>query len=124
MPDATPSPHELSPGDRKVLETWIEEFDRLWDVGRLASVTRFLPSVGSKGPLGTAILVGLIQVDLRRQWERGVHVSAESYLMLYPELGSVDTMPADIVQAEFDIRERLGPAATWEEFALRFPRQV
>ena len=101
MSGPTQSIQELSASDRKVFQTWVEEFDRLWDVGRLPSVARFLPSA-SKGPLRRAILVALIQIDLRRQWERGVRVAAESYLLLYPELGTSETLDAEIVRAEFD----------------------
>ncbi len=115
--------NELSPADRKVLQTWVEEFARLWDVGRLANVARFLPSA-SRGPLRLALLVESIKIDLRRQWERGTRLSAESYLKLYPELGTAETLAAEIVQAEFDARQQFGPACTWEEMALRFPKQV
>ena len=66
----------------------------------------------------------MIKIDLQRQWQRGRQVSLESYLETLPELGSRDTIPADLILAEYEARSRSGAPAELSQFEARFPAQA
>lgn len=113
---------ELSEADRQELKNWLSEFDRFWDAGRLAAVIRFLPARGS--PLRPRLLTELVKVDMRRQWQRGLRVTVESYLLYVPELGTVDSVSPELVRCEYDLRNVHGVSISWQEMRDRFPKQV
>jgi serine/threonine protein kinase len=122
MPTTLPTIAELSEGDRQLLQNWLAQFEQFWDVARLQSLARFLPSRGT--PLRAVLLVELVKIDLRHQWQRGLRVTVETYLLYYPELGTAETVPAELVLAEFEVRKQSGASVAWDEFRQRFPRQV
>src|SRR5262249_36767205 len=66
-------------------------------------------------------LVELVKIDLERHWQAGRRVTVESYLGDYPELGTPDSVPADLLQAELEARQRHGADATLGAFVVRFP---
>jgi serine/threonine protein kinase len=105
---------------RAVLENWLVEFDRTWGEGRLAERARCLPA----GPLRLPALVELVKIDLERNWRAGRRVTVESYLRDYPELGTPDTVPADLLQAEYEARRQRGESGDLSGFARRFPRRA
>jgi tetratricopeptide (TPR) repeat protein len=121
MDPANASSGELTPDERQQLEVWLEDFDRTWAKDRLASCVAQLPE---QGPLRRAALCEFIKLDLRRHWQRGQRVVLESYLQTHPELGSVDTVAMDLIQAELKARRQAGDAASWKEYTERFPRQT
>src|SRR5262245_36809758 len=113
---------DLSEDQRRLLGSWVERFGRSWDEGRLAAWARELPSPAS--PLRLPLLVELVKADLQRHWQHGQPVRLEVYLRLYPELGTADTVPGDLIQAEFLARRRAGDPVTAEEFVQRFPHRA
>jgi tetratricopeptide (TPR) repeat protein/predicted Ser/Thr protein kinase len=110
----------LTEPDRRMLEAWLEEFDRSWEEGRLAKLVRMLPPPST--PTRLPALLELIKIDLRRRWQRGQQVTVESYLRTYPELGNVDTAPISLVLAEHAARKAAGLSATPRELYARFPK--
>jgi predicted Ser/Thr protein kinase len=112
---------ELADTDRQALEAWLIEFDQGWREGCLADRVRVLPP---DCPWRGAALLEMVKIDLERQWQRERRVHVESYLKDYPELGTAETVPADLLQAEYEVRRQFGAPADLEEFAQRFPRQV
>ena len=113
---------ELSDQQRRELERDLVEFDCSWSEERLAAQVRSPPC--AKSPWRLAALVEMVKIDLERQWERGQQPSIEAYLETYPELGTVDTVPADLIQAEYEVRRQFGAMAELADFAGRFPRQA
>jgi serine/threonine protein kinase len=69
-------------------------------------------------------LVELVKVDLGRKWRSGHPVCLESYLEALPELGTRDTIPAELILAEYEERRRSGVPADLAEYAGRFPCQA
>src|SRR5437762_10296464 len=109
-------------GDRRAPEGRLADFARSWHDGRLAECARELPPAGN--PARLPALVALVKADLAARWQRGQQVLVERYLTAYPELGSAETAPADLVVAEYDARRAAGAAPDLADFTLRFPRQA
>jgi predicted Ser/Thr protein kinase len=113
---------ELSDDQRKLLETWLIDFDLSWDEDRLATWVRRLPPPGDG--LRLPALVEMVKIDLERRWQRGQAAKLEAYVKALPELGPADSIPADLLQAEYEARTLGGTPADLTEYARRFPRQV
>ncbi len=113
---------KLPEAQRQILEAWLMDFERSWHPTRLAARVRELPPPGH--PLHLPGLTELVKIDLERQWQQGNQVSLESYLKQYPELGTADTVSADLIQAEYEVRRQFGAPADLSAFARRFPHQA
>jgi predicted Ser/Thr protein kinase len=122
MTAADPHFAELSDDKRQVLETWLVEFDLSWDEDRLAFWVRKLPPSGDS--LRRLALVEMVKIDLERRWQLGQRANLEAYMKALPELGPSDSLPADLIQAEYEARQQGGAPADLPEFARRFPRQA
>ena len=53
-------------------------------------------------------LIEMVKIDLERRWQRGERVGLADYLRDYPELGTPQTVSADLVRAEYDVRRQFG----------------
>jgi hypothetical protein len=110
---------QLPDEDQKWLNSWLWEFDQA--KGELASWASRLPLAS---PVRRPALIEMVKIDLERQWQRGRPVRLESYLAHYPELGTLDTVPPDLIQAEYEVRKQFGDRVDLVELEQRFPRQV
>jgi hypothetical protein len=122
MPAADPHLAALSDDKRQLLESWLLDFDLSWDEGRLASWSTKLPPPGDGMRLPA--LVEMVKIDLERRWQRGERARLESYVQAWPELGAVDSVPADLIKAEYEARQGCGSGVDLAEFTQRFPRQA
>jgi hypothetical protein len=122
MPAAESHLLVLSDEQRQVLESWLMAFDQQWDDQRLAAHLVKLPPPDD--PLRRPALIEMVKIDLERHWQHGQPVRLESYLKSLPELGTRDTIPADLIQAEWDVRRQFGATAELVDFQNRFPRQA
>jgi predicted Ser/Thr protein kinase len=113
---------ELSSEKRAALQAWLVQFEHSWTERALAAGLRQLPPPGD--PLRLPTLLELVKIDLERRWQGGRHVRLESYLRSVPELGSPETVAADLIYAEYEARRRFGSPPDLAEFAKRFPRQA
>jgi serine/threonine protein kinase len=114
---------ELSQSDRNTLESWLVAFDTAWQEDALATWVRDkLP--GRESPLRAPALIEMIKVDLERQWQHGRRLSLASYLERYPELGTFETIPADLILAEYEVRKQFNVPAEASAYLRRFPRQA
>jgi serine/threonine protein kinase len=113
---------KLSAADRRILEAWLEDFERTWDAGRLARLVPHLPPPGS--PLRLPILVEIVHIDVQRHWREGRQVLVESYLENYPELAGRESDVTELLLEEFKARKDSGAPATVEEFSQRFPQHA
>src|SRR5690242_16237629 len=102
------------------VQSWLSAFEADWDEGRLAARAAELPPPGHPNRL--PLLTGMVAIDLRRRWRRGKPASLESYLASYPELGTAQTAPLELLQAEYEARLEAGVPADVAEFARRFGR--
>ena len=109
---------DLSGQDRLELEAWLVEFDQRWDPIRKGTPH----SIRNSWRLPA--LAEMVKIDLERQWERGNHLSLESYLREYPELGNPADVSADLIQAEYEVRKQFDATFDLDEYVRRFPAQV
>jgi predicted Ser/Thr protein kinase len=69
-------------------------------------------------------LVEMVKLDLSREWRQGRQVTLESYLASFPELGTSETVPVELILAEYEARCRSGESAELAQFEQRFPLQA
>src|SRR5215831_4203941 len=122
MATTNPKLPSLSEEQRRLVQSWLAEFERDWTEGRLAARTATLPSPGD--PLRLPALVGLVRIDLIRSWQRGKRAEVEAYLRAYPELAVGGTVPLELLRAEFDARRRFAGPGEVAALAARFPAQA
>src|SRR5262245_20273999 len=111
----------LSAEHRRQLESLLLKFDQSWDEKRLPAVLRQLPA---DSPLRRPALIEMIKIDLERRRKAGQKVRLEAYLKPFPELGTADDLPVDLILAEYQARRQFGTAPDLAEYARRFPRQA
>ena len=63
-------------------------------------------------------LIRHVVADLERQWAAGVPKSVEEYVQEFPALHPA---PAELILAEYQVRQRRGETAPVDEFLARFP---
>jgi hypothetical protein len=108
--------------ERESLASWLADSGRSAEEELLAGQ---LPGSRLSGStLRLPALVELVKVDLGRKWRTGHPVYLESYLEALPELGSRDTIPAELILAEYEERRRSGAPVDPAEYAGRFPCQA
>jgi len=114
---------ELSSSDRETLETWLVEFDTAWQEDALVTwVAHKLPQLDPR--VRRAALTELVKVDLEQQWTRGRRLNLGSYLERFPDLGTAQTVAADLIFAEYQVRQQFGEPSDLTELARRYPRQA
>jgi tetratricopeptide (TPR) repeat protein/predicted Ser/Thr protein kinase len=112
----------LTDADRVEVQTALAEFDRNWHAQKLAEV---LPKVLPPGHrLRREIVLGLVRIDMLRQWQAGRRLSVEEYLAVCPELGTPDDPPLELIQSEVDARRQVSAPTDLTEFLRRFPTQT
>src|SRR5260370_19061938 len=122
MAASAPKLLSLSADDRHRIEEVLATFQGEWQEGQLAARVRGLSDLDE--PLRPTALIGLVRVDLERHWLKGNAVRLESYLTDYPELGTAETVPVELILAEYMAREAKGHAPDWQELTERFPTRV
>jgi hypothetical protein len=111
----------LSDEQQALVESRLVRFEQTWEEGELPSQLRELPADPS---LRRALLLEMVKVDLERQWQGKRRPVLEDYLRDYPELGTADSVPADLIQAEYEVRQQFDRTADLADYARRFPRQA
>ncbi len=114
--------HHGLPVERESPASWQADTDRSSDEG--SPTNHLLESSSSGSTLRLPALFELVKADLERKWRSGHPVSLESYLEILPELGTRDSIPAELILAEYEERRRGGEPMEFAEFANRFPRQA
>jgi TPR repeat protein len=115
------TPPSLQTADAAQLESWLRQFDAAWTDRSLAEFIGRLPP---GGPLRPAALLELVKRDLKQQWARGRRPRVEGYLHCYPELGTRDTAPAELILAEYEARHEQNVPADATELDRRFPNRA
>jgi serine/threonine protein kinase len=117
MPAGDPRLPGLSVADSS-LASWLEVAtrgaeERSWDAQR--------SKVSGASTLHLPALFKLVKADLVRKWRSGHPVRLEDYLEALPELGNRDTIPAELILAEYEERCHSGELVETEEYTARFP---
>jgi predicted Ser/Thr protein kinase len=102
-------------------ESLLQNFSTDWDEDRLDEYASRIPR---DVPWRLTALRELVKIDLRLQWEKGNRRLLESYLLSLPELGTAETVPLELIQAELQARRRTGDPITSADLAKRFPRPM
>ncbi len=112
----------LAPADLGWVTERVAEFEREWDAQRLAAALAELPGVGDPRRLPT--LFEMVKIDLARSWGESRPAHIEDYLLRCPELGSTETVSAELLEAEYEARRAAGLEVGRDEFVRRFPRHA
>jgi serine/threonine protein kinase len=112
----------LTEDDRRQVQTALADFERNWTAQKLAEMLPKLPP--SDHSLRRVILLGLVRIDLFRQWQAGRRITVEEYLAIAPELGTPANPPLDLLQSEVDARRMVGAPLDMADFQRRFPGQA
>jgi hypothetical protein len=112
----------LAEADRLRVESWLNEFDGAWCESALAEHVRRLPPPGQ--PLRLPALIEMVKIDLERQWQLGRRPRAEDYAAAYPELGAGGGVPAELLQAKFEVGHQFGAPVSLTELGRRFPQRA
>jgi eukaryotic-like serine/threonine-protein kinase len=102
-------------------EALIEAFERAWQGGPEPSIDDFLPGAGCEQE---ALLVELVHSDLEFRLKAGEAARVESYLVRYPHLTQDGAAVLDLLEAEYELRQRRDGDVGLDEYARRFPAHV
>jgi serine/threonine protein kinase len=124
MPD--PSDHaSLSETMRSRVQQAAAEYVEAWRGYRQGIdeilLSTFLPA--SEDPLRGPVLRELLPIDLEQRRRRGEKILLEHYLANFPELGSAQDLPVELIAAEYRIRRLQGDPLRIEGYRHRFPQQ-
>jgi serine/threonine protein kinase len=118
-----PAPHltDLCADHRRQLESLLLKFEQSWDDKCLPIAARQLPT---DSPLRRPALIEMVKIDLERRWKAGQKVRLDGYLKHFPELGTSNDLPVDLILAEYQMRRQFGTASGLSDYVHRFPHQV
>lgn len=136
--------------DQEVEDT-LERFDAAWQDGRKPLIQHYLPPgepTESQAGFRRRLLEELIKVDLEYRWRRRRQAKAtergttlkdklrievrrrmptrphlEDYVRQFPELGSLEDLPLDVIAEEYRVRRRWGDKPEQELYLARFPNR-
>lgn len=136
------SPTPVRRDDSGVFDAALDAFEEAWQQGVPPRLKDFLPADLS-GPARRDILLDLVKIDLDNRWRRASRGRAqpavppplgstrplpdrpliEDYLDRFPELGSREAPPIDLLREEYWIRHCWGDRPEHREYLKRFPQQ-
>lgn len=119
-----PSPSITSPlteKDQERIRRVTESFSAAWHDTGAAEMAHYLLEPGD--PLRVVALHALVRLDMETRWRRDHPVELETYLHRFPELGTADTVPVDLIYEEYRIRHQCGDKPRLDLYQTRFPRQ-
>lgn len=122
-PKSSPDPlADLSVADRNDLESMLLDFDGGWKRDLL---DRYAAQVAShpNQDYQKLALAELVKIDMQRSWTAGKGRLIEEYVRRFPSLGSTDSVSADLIAAEYDVRSGLDQELDLTSYASRFPNQ-
>jgi len=108
-------------GPQSRCEEQIEAFENAWQAAPPPNIDDFLHCAGCEQAV---LLVELIHADLEFRLKAGDSARVESYLDRYPLLGQNSTAVMDLLQAEYELRQRNEGLIDLDEYARRFPTNI
>lgn len=114
-------PRPVAAIDRERLEALLLEFDQGWSPDSLGMFSRRLKRHAPE--FRQAALIELVKIDLERSWACGMQQLVEDYLRQHPELGTADSVSAEIIHSECEARRQAGQELDGKQLRSRFPNQ-
>jgi serine/threonine protein kinase len=102
-------------------EKQIEAFENAWHYQQTPNIDDFLDGEHSEQ---AALLVELTHVDLEFRLKAGQTARVESYLSRYPLLTKDSAAVVDLLEAEYELRQRSESFIDLDEYGLRFPEYI
>ncbi len=103
--------------DAAELEQILDQFENAWQSGTEPHLKDFLKPL----PNRRTQLLELLHIDLEYRLKAGNSQRIEDYLSSFQELTGDDEAICGLLAAEFDLRRRVEPDLSLEEYASRFP---
>ncbi|MFT5095081.1 MAG: hypothetical protein ACI93T_003928, partial [Porticoccaceae bacterium] len=124
---------EGSEQDSDSLESVYEKFESAWAEKPYPSLREYLSESGDE--FRTTLLIELIQIDMERRWRTdGPLLPADDslparpkvtdYVSAFPECGSLENVPVELLAAEFRIRHQWGDCPEIAVFLAQFPERA
>jgi hypothetical protein len=101
------------------LEAILKRFEDAWKRGEQPTIKDYLALIEQDR---RALLIELVHEDLEQRLQLGESVRVEAYLGEYPELASDAVVAADLIAAEFVLREKRGETPQLVDYQARFPQ--
>ena len=120
-----PSPPRLDTlevADRNELESLLIEFDQAWESDSLDSYCGQIAKRGLERYRAVA-LSELVKIELQRSWAAGKGRLLDEYLRRFPELGTLESVDANLVACEFAARSSVESELDLADYRSRFPIQ-
>jgi serine/threonine protein kinase len=112
---------ELHSQEWKQLQEVADRFEKAWQSASSVDLSAFLPPTGDA--LRPTLLQELIKTELEIRWRRGLPVTLEYYVEKFPELGTIESLTADLLYEEYRVRHLYGDKPALTLFQSRFPKQ-
>ena len=114
--------------DSGEFESRIRAFEQAWHGGTAPAITDFLPQDAFQSQQANIeLLVEFVSVDLEFRWREAAKrhdvLYLEDYIVRFPELGSLNDLPLELITEEYRARQLWGEgdAASHDSFLERFP---
>ena len=116
------------------IENVLESFEDAWRESTYPSIREFVLSPVSSE--SNALLFDLVKIDIDRRYERAFSADCEQetetastaktprltwYAEQFPELGSIDDWPTDVIAVEYRVRKEFGFNPSFDEYREQFP---
>lgn len=133
--------HEQSTDDQsnsppsEELESLFDEFESAWVRTPFPDLRSYVDHHSTQGSsdFRTTVLVELIQIDLERRWKTDAEAPVDGllparpkitdYAAAFPEIGSIDGVPVELLAFEFRVRQLWGDSPEISEFVAQFPNR-
>lgn len=108
--------------NEELIESLLLEFDQVWHKNGSGEIETFVRRAPNE--IRDLLLLELIKIDLEYRWKNGEHRLVEEYLVEFPEIGSVDDLPVELIEEEIICRQRFAANPEYSEFEKRFPNRA
>ncbi|MCI0681411.1 MAG: protein kinase [Gemmataceae bacterium] len=113
---------QLSPQDWEDFQTCVGNFERAWSENpESIKIADYLPAFNSS--FRHTVLYELVKIDLGHRWESDKALPLDWYLEHYTELGSRETVSAELVFEEVRNKHKHGMPIKLETYQKNYPHQ-
>lgn len=120
--DSEAQSHPAAASGSHEIEECLLQFEREWQQDRTPDIPAYLERLSAEG-LRRPLLLELVCLDLEYCWRTGGQHSKPllgDYLRQFPELGSLESVPLELIVEEYRVRHRWGDVPSHDVFVSRF----